>query len=276
MKHGIPEFRLSKELLKNAVDKILELGIETKLNMELGKDFTIEELQNKYDAVFLGFGSNVSSKMNIEGENLEGVFGGNELLEYNNHPNYKGKSVAVSGGGNVAMDTARTIKRLGAKNVYIIYRRAEEQMPAEKLEIEDAKKEGIEFLFQNNIVKIIGENKVEKIELIKTKLEKKEGETRLSPINIEGSNYLLDVDYVVMAVGSKVEEKLVNSLNLELTYNGKIKVDTNNKTSKEKIFAGGDVAAAKSTVAFAARSGRNAAKNIKKSLLNITKSNDEI
>ena len=120
MKHGIPEFRLSKELLKNAVDKILELGIETKLNMELGKDFTIEELQNKYDAVFLGFGSNVSSKMNIEGENLEGVFGGNELLEYNNHPNYKGKSVAVSGGGNVAMDTARTIKKLGAKNVYII------------------------------------------------------------------------------------------------------------------------------------------------------------
>ena len=267
MKHGIPEFRLSKELLKNAVDKILELGIKTKLNMELGKDFTIEELQNKYDAVFLGFGSNVSSKMNIEGENLEGVFGGNELLEYNNHPNYKGKSVAVSGGGNVAMDTARTIKRLGAKNVYVIYRRAEEQMPAEKLEIEDAKKEGIEFLFQNNIVKIIGENKVDKIELIKTKLEKKEGETRLSPINIEGSNYLLDVDYVVMAVGSKVKEKLVNSLNLELTYNGKIKVDTNNKTSKEKIFAGGDVAAAKSTVAFAARSGRNAANNIKEFLL---------
>ena len=209
--------------------------------------------------------------MNIEGENLEGVFGGNELLEYNNHPNYEGKSVAVSGGGNVAMDTARTVKRLGAKNVYVIYRRAEEQMPAEKLEIEDAKKEGIEFLFQNNIVKIIGENKVEKIELIKTKLEKKEGETRLSPVNIEGSNYLLNVDYVVMAVGSKVEEKLVNSLNLELTYNGKIKVDTNNRTSKEKIFAGGDVAATKSTVAFAARSGRNAANNIKEFIKRLIK-----
>lgn len=178
MKHGIPEFRLSKEVLKNAVDKILELGIETKINMELGKDFTIEELQNKYDAVFLGFGSNVSSKMNIEGENLEGVFGGNELLEYNNHPNYEGKSVAVSGGGNVAMDTARTVKRLGAKNVYVIYRRAEEQMPAEKLEIEDAKKEGIEFLFQNNIVKIIDENQSRKNRTNKNKVREKRGRNK--------------------------------------------------------------------------------------------------
>ena len=127
-------------------------------------------------------------------------------------------------------------------------------------------KEGIKIWFQNNIVKINGLEKVENVELIKTKLIQKEGESRLSPVNIEGSNYLLDVDYAVMAVGSKVEEKLVNSLNLELTYNGKIKVDTKNKTSKENVFAGGDVAAAKSTVAFAARSGRNAAKNIKEFL----------
>ncbi len=260
--HGIPKFRLNKQLLKKSIDKILELGIETKLNKELGKDYSLEDLQKQYDAIFLSFGANISSKMNIEGEDLQGVFGGNELLEHNIHPNYEGKSVAVIGGGNVAMDTARTIKKLGAKKVYVIYRRAEEQMPAEKIEIADAKKEGVEFLFKNNIVKILGKNKVEKIELVKTQLKKKEGEDRLSPVNIEGSNYILNMDYVVMAVGSKVEEKLVKELGLELNQVGKIKVDKNNKTSKEKVFAGGDVAAAKSTVAFAARSGRNAAENI--------------
>ena len=263
MKHGIPEFRLSKELLKNTVDKILELGIETKLNMELGKDFTIEELQNKYDAVFLGFGSNFSSKMNIEGENLEGVFGGNELLEYNNHPNYKGKSVAVSGGGNVAMDTARTIKKLGAKNVYIIYRRAEEQMPAERKEIEDAKNEGVDFLFQTNIKKVLGKEKVEKIECIKMDLVKKEGETRLSPVEIEGSNYEMDIDYVIMAVGAKTEEENLTKENVELTERKYVKINENYETSIEKVFAGGDLVGNTATVAWAARDGRNAAEKIR-------------
>lgn len=266
LRRGIPEFRLSKDILDKTIAQILNLDIDVKYGMELGKNLSLDDLKKEYDAIYLAIGANVPTGMKIPGEELNGVYGANTLLEIGNHPDYTNKNVAVIGGGNVAMDAARTIKRMGAKSVKVIYRRAEEQMPAEKLEIEDAKKEGIEFLFQNNIVKIIGENRVEKIELIKTKLEKKEGETRLSPVNIEGSNYLLNVDYVVMAVGSKVEEKLVNSLNLELTYNGKIKVDTNNRTSKEKIFAGGDVAAAKSTVAFAARSGRNAAKNIKEFL----------
>lgn len=262
LKHGIPEFRLDKKLLKQAIDKILELGIQVKLNYELGRDFTLEDLEDTYDAIYLSFGANISSKMNIQGEALEGVYGGNELLEKNTHPNYKGKTVAVIGGGNVAMDTARTIKRLGAKNVYVIYRRAEAQMPAEKLEIADAKKEKIEFLFQNNIVKILGNQKVEKIECIKTELKKKEGEDRLSPVDIEGSNYILDVDYVVMAVGSKVQENIVNNLGLELNERGKIKIDSKNKTSKKKVFAGGDLAGTKGTVAWAARSGRNAAYSI--------------
>ncbi len=260
--HGIPDFRLDKKLLKKAIDKILKLGIQTKLNCKLGKDFTLEDLESTYDAVYLSFGANISSKMNIPGENLQGVYGGNELLEKNSHPDYKGKKVAVIGGGNVAMDTARTIKRLGAKNVYVIYRRSEAQMPAEKIEIADAKKEGIEFLFQNNIVKILGNKRVEKIECIKTKLKKKEGEDRLSPVDIKGSNYILDMDYVVMAVGSKAEEKIVGKLGLELDKKGKIKIDSKNKTSKEKIFAGGDLAGARGTVAWAARSGRDAANSI--------------
>jgi len=157
LSHGIPEFRLDKEIIVETINKILELGIEVKTNIELNKDITLEQLEKEYDAIFLGFGANISAKMQIPGENLEGVFGGNELLETNKHPNYLEKNVAVIGGGNVAIDTARTIKRLGAKTVKVIYRRAEEQMPAEKKEIEFAKSEGIEFLFQTNILKILGD-----------------------------------------------------------------------------------------------------------------------
>lgn len=190
--HGIPDFRLPREVVEKTIEKILDLGVETKLNQELGRDFEIEDLAKKYDAVFVAIGANIPAKMNVEGENLNGVYGGNYLLEYNKHPNYTGKKVAIIGGGNVAMDSARTIKKLGASEVYVIYRRAEEQMPAEKKEIAGAKKEGIEFLFQTNIVKILGTEKVEKLECIKTELVKKEGENRLSPVNIEGSNFSLD------------------------------------------------------------------------------------
>lgn len=266
MNHGIPAFRLDKDLLKSAVQKILDLGIKVKLNSELGKDFTLEDLCKKYDAVYLGFGANISSKMGIPGEDLEGVYGGNELLENKTHPNYEGKTVVVSGGGNVAMDTSRTVKRLGAKKVIVIYRRSEAEMPAEKKEIQEAREEGVEFLFQNNIIAIHGDKKVEKIECVKTELVQKEGETRKSPVNIEGSNYFIDIDYIMMAVGSKPEDKVVSSLGLELNSRGRIKVDENNMTSKEGVFAGGDLAGAKSTVAWAARSGRDSAEGIIKYL----------
>lgn len=259
LNHGIPEFRLPKEILKKTVHQIIDLGIDVIKGVELGKDYSIEELKENYDAIYLGIGANVSTKMNIEGEDLDGVYGGNELLENNIHPDYTNKCVAVIGGGNVAMDTARTIKKLGAKKVSVIYRRAEEQMPAERKEIEDAKNEGIEFLFQNNIVKIMGDKKVEEIECIKTELKKKEGEDRLSPVNIEGSNYIMDMDYVVMAVGSKPEEELLNKINVKLNKWGRIETDENNMTSQDKVFDGGDIAGAKSTVAWAARSGRDAA-----------------
>ena len=259
--HGIPEFRLPKEIVKQTVQKVIDLGLEVKYNMELGKNITLQELEKQYDAIFLAFGANITTKMGVEGEELEGVYGGNQLLEHNNHPDYKGKKVGIIGGGNVAMDCARTIKRLGAQEVKVIYRRAEEQMPAEVKEIQEAKEEGIEFLFQNNIVKILGENKVEKVELIKTELVQKEGETRKVPINIPNSNYIIDIDYIVMALGSKPEE-FVNTLGLELNKWGYINIDEQNRTSNPKIFAGGDLAGAKGTVAWAARSGRNAANAI--------------
>ena len=260
--HGIPEFRLPKDIVKKTVQNILDLGVEVKYNQELGKNILLEDLEKQYDAIFLSIGANVSSKMGVEGEALEGVYGGNELLEYKLHPNYRGKKVAVVGGGNVAMDCARTIKRLGAEDVKVIYRRAREQMPAVDKEIEDAMKEGIKFLFQNNITKIIGTNKVEKVELIKTDLVQKEGETRLVPVNVEGSNYIIEMDYIVMALGSKAD-KIVSNLGLQLNRWGNIEVNEKYQTSNPKIYAGGDIAGVKSTVAWAANSGREAAKNIK-------------
>lgn len=265
--HGIPEFRLPREVVEKTIEKILDLGVETKLNQELGRDFEIEDLAQKYDAVFVAIGANIPAKMNVEGEGLEGVYGGNYLLEYNKHPDYNGKKVAIIGGGNVAMDSARTIKKLGASEVYVIYRRAEEQMPAEKKEIADAKKEGIEFLFQTNIVKILGKEKVEKLECIKTELVKKEGENRLSPVNIEGSNFILDMDYVVMATGSKPENNIIEKF--ERNEYGYIKIDENMQTSINKVFAGGDIVGQKATVAWASRSGRDAAEKILKITCNI-------
>lgn len=264
--YGIPEFRLPRDILEKTINKITSIPrIKVKTNKELGKDFNLQELSNNYDAVFLAIGSNISSKMNIEGEKLEGVYGANELLENKVFPDFKDKKVAVIGGGNVAMDAARTIKRLGAKETYIIYRRAEEQMPAEKKEIEEAKEEKIEFLFQNNIVKIIpkdNEKRVGKIECIKTELVQKEEGKRPSPVDIEESNYLLDMDYVIMAIGSKTEENILKEQGIELNEKGYIKVDENYKTNIENVYAGGDVIGTKATVAWAARIGRNIAEVI--------------
>ena len=259
--HGIPEFRLPKEIVKQTVQKVVDLGLEVKYNQELEKDFTLHELVEEYDAIFLAFGANITTKMGVEGETLDGVYGGNQLLEYQSHPDYTNKKVAIIGGGNVAMDCARTIKRLGAQEVKVIYRRAEEQMPAETKEIQEAKEEGIEFLFQNNIVKISGKEKVEQVELIKTELVQKEGETRKVPVNIENSNYIIDIDYIIMALGSE-PEGFVKKLGLKLNKWGRIQIDEKNRTSNSKVFAGGDIAGAKGTVAWAARSGRDAAYSI--------------
>ena len=263
---GIPSFRLPKDIVEKTVKDILDLGIEVKYNKELGKNFELKDIENSYDAIFLSIGANVSSMMGVEGEALEGVYGGNELLEYNLHPAYNGKKVIVVGGGNVAMDCARTIKRLGAKEVTVVYRRAEEQMPAERKEISEAKNEGIKFAFQNNVVKILGDGKVKAVELIKTKLVQKDGETRLSPVNIEDSNYQVDVDYIIMALGSKPQD-YIKDLGLTLNKWGNVAIDSEYKTSNPKIYSGGDLAGIKGTVAWAANSGREAAKSIIKNLL---------
>ena len=262
LSHGIPEFRLDKEALEGTIQKVLNLGVNVEYHKELGINITLEDLTQKYNAVFIAVGANIPYKMGVPGEELKGVYGGNTLLEKFDHPNYENKNVAVIGGGNVAMDCARTINKMGANKVTVIYRRAEEQMPAEKKEIADAKNEGVEFLFQTNLVKIHGSNKVEQIECVKTKLVPKEGEKRLVPVNIEDSNFKMEMDYVVMALGSSPEYKVVNKLGLELTESGYIKVDENYKTSMENVFAGGDIVGSKKTVAWAARNGRDVAQKI--------------
>lgn len=263
--HGIPDFRLPKKIIKDTINKILDLGIKVELNKELGKDILIDELKENYDAVLLCFGANISTKMGVEGEELDGVYGANELLEYEDYPDFFGKTIAVIGGGNTAMDTARTINKKGAKNVFIIYRRDRKEMPAEDAEVDAAIDEGIFILFQNNIVKIIGKEHVEKVECIRTELIEVKG-GRAKPVDREGTNHILEVDYVVMALGSKPEEKIVKSLGLDIDEWGYIKVDENNQTSMKKVFAAGDLVGAKHTVAWASRSGREAAENILKEI----------
>lgn len=261
LRYGIPRFRLEEEILEKQISKIIDLGINMKTNCSLGKEILLDDLEKEYDAIFLSFGANVSRKMNIPGESLNGVFGGNELLEDSEHPNYEDKNVFICGGGNVAIDSARTIKKLGAKNVTIIYRRTEEEMPAEKKEIKAAKEENINFLFNTNLINIIGDNKVREIECIKTKYD---DNNKL--INIENSNFKIEADYVVMALGSTMQKELVQELKIDIDEKEKIKVHEDNKTSREKVFVGGDLVSDKKTVAWAALSGRNAAQNIKKYL----------
>ena len=259
LRYGIPDFRLNKSILDKTINKIISLGINVEYNKELGNNIKLDELQNLYDDVFISIGANISWKMGIPGEELQGVYGGNSLLEKNLHPDYNGKKVVVIGGGNVAMDCARTIKKMGASSVIVAYRRAREQMPAESNEIDDALNEGVEFLYQTNIVKVLGNEQVEKVECVKTELVQKEGETRLSPVDIPESNYFIDVDYVIMAIGSMPDKKIVNNLGLELNRKGYIQVDENYETSIKNVYAGGDIIGEKATVAWAAKSGRDVA-----------------
>ena len=261
--HGIPAFRLNKDLVKKAIDKILDLGIEVHTNMTLGKDFNLDEVKDKYDAIFLGIGANVSEMMKIPGEDLTGVYGGNELLEKAIHPDYTDKKVFVIGGGNVAMDVARTVKRLGAKEVTILYRRDEADMPAEKVEIKETVLDDVKFLYKTKLVKILGEDKVQKIECIKTKLNDEE-----KYVDVDGSNFILDADYVMMAIGSKADDDVLDTLGLERKENGYLSTNDNDQTSDEKIFAAGDLTGTKSTVAWACRKGRDAAYSIMEYLEN--------
>lgn len=250
--HGIPEFRLPKKIVTQVTNNIVNMGIDVKYNMTLGKDIKITDLKRKYDAIFIGIGANISNKMHIEGEKLNGVYGANEYLEKKLKINFKNKTVVISGGGDVSMDTARTIIRNGASKVYIIYRRSEEKMPSDKDEIEAAKKDGIEFIYETNIVNINGRKNVTSVDVCKTEV------VNNKVIDKNDVKYVIPCNYVIMAIGSHTDN-VVRKLNINIDRKGFIQIDKDGRTSSKKIFAGGDVAGIKSTVAWAHRSGRNAA-----------------
>lgn len=266
--YGIPDFRLDRDVLKSTIQKIIDLGVNVKLNCELGKNIQIFDLQREYDAIYLCFGAN-EPNITFEGEN---VLSGNKLLEeYNKlkekneeaelEKKFASKNVVINGGGNVAIDAARTLKRMNA-NTTVVYRRSEKEMPAEEKEISMAKNENVKFNFQNNIISF----KNKKLELIKTELIKKEGESRAYPVNIENTNYFIDCDYLILATGSRANSKLIKKLNIETNEKGYIKVNDDYKTSLDKVYAGGDLIGTKQTVAWAARNGRDVAFKIIESL----------
>ncbi len=274
--YGIPEFRLPKAIVQKEVDALKSLGVEIMTNMVIGKVLSIDELMEMgYEAVFVGSGAGLPRFMGIEGEALIGVCSANEYLtrinlmkgyldEYDT-PVIKSKAVAVVGGGNVAMDAARSAMRMGAEKVYIVYRRSETEMPARLEEVHHAKEEGIEFLTLNNPVKIIPDEngRVKAMECIKMELGEPDESGRRSPIAVEGSNYELPVDTVVMSIGTSPNPLIRTTTHgLEANKRGCLVVNEDMLTTREGVYAGGDTVTGAATVILAMGAGKTAAKSI--------------
>ena len=282
--YGIPEFRLPKAIVQKEVDNLKALGVKVETNMVIGRVITVEELMKEYNfkAVFIGSGAGLPKFMNIPGESLKGVYSANEFLTRSNlmkaylddshTPIQRGKCVAVVGGGNVAMDAARTAKRLGAE-VHIIYRRGEEELPARREEIEHAKEEGIIFDLLTNPTRILPtptQNPRDKeygfvsgIECIKMELGEPDASGRRAPKEVAGSEFVLPVDCVIMSLGTSPNPLLkATTPNLETLRRGEIAVDENGKTSIEGVYCGGDAATGAATVIKAMGAGKISAKAI--------------
>ncbi|MGB9928852.1 MAG: NADPH-dependent glutamate synthase [Methanosarcina sp.] len=276
LSYGIPEFRLPKEIVGQEVEYIKQLGVEFKPNYIIGRIKTLDELCEEFDAVFLGTGAGLPTFMEIPGENLSGVYSANEFLTRVNlmkayDPEYdtkvrRGKHVVVVGGGNVAMDAARSALRLGAEEVSIVYRRGEEEMPARREEIEHAKEEGIIFRLLTNPVRIFGDEKfnVSGIELIKMELGEPDKSGRRSPVPVEGSEFTIPADVVVIAIGTSPNPIIFKgSEGLEQSKRGTVVAnEETGATSKCGVFAGGDVVTGAATVISAMGAGKKAAKAI--------------
>lgn len=271
--YGIPEFRLPKAIVQHEIDNLTNMGVHIMTNMVIGRVLSIDELMGMgYEAVFVGSGAGLPRFMDIEGEGLVGVYSANEYLTRINlmkaykddyeTPIMKSKNVAVVGGGNVAMDAARSAMRLGAEHVYIVYRRSMDELPARKEEVHHAQEEGIEFLVLNNPVKIVGDENghVKGMECIKMELGEPDASGRRRPIPIEGSNFILDVDTAIMSIGTS-PNPLIRSTTpgLETNDHGCLIVDENESTTKEGVYAGGDAVTGAATVILAMGAGKKAA-----------------
>lgn len=272
--YGIPEFRLPKDIVRKEIDYLKSMDVEIKVNMVMGKILTIDDLfDDSFKAVFISTGAGLPYFMDIPGENLNGVYSANEYLTRSNlmkaykfpesdTPIMKGEKVAVIGGGNVAMDSARTALRLGAKHVYLIYRRSEVEMPARNEEIEHAKEEGIDLKILNNPVEIIGKDGwADRIKVIRMELGEPDDSGRRRPVPVKGSEYDIDVDVVVMAIGQGPNPLFTSTIpELKLNSRGNIAADPETgKTSVKGVFAGGDIVTGAATVILAMGAGRKAA-----------------
>ena len=288
--YGIPEFRLPKAIVAREVEGLKDLDVDIETNVIIGKTLTVDELFDEmgFEAVFIGSGAGLPMFMNIPGESLKGVFSANEYLTRSNlmkayledpkTPIMKGGKVAVVGGGNVAMDAARTALRLGAEHVYIVYRRSMEELPARKEEVEHAIEEGIDFRLLNNPVEILGFNNpddprdpkngfVKGIKCIKMELGEPDASGRRRPIPVEGSEFELEVDAVIMALGTRPNPLIKNTTKgLEVNRKGGFVVDEDGLTSREAVYAGGDAVTGAATVISAMGAGKLAAASIDKYL----------
>ena len=270
LSYGIPEFRLPKRVVQAEIDSLKAMGAEIVTNAVIGKSYTLEDLKEKFDYVFLGTGAGLPSFMDIPGEGLNGVSSANEFLTRVNlmkamdpdsiTPVQRGKNVVVVGAGNVAMDAARTAMRLGADNVTVVYRRSREEMPARKEEIEHAEEEGIRFMLLTSPVEILGTDKVEGMRVIKMRLTEPDERGRRRPVPIENSEFEIACDQVIMALGTSPNPILKRSApDLETDAKGVIKVDENGLTSIPRVYAGGDAATGAATVILAMSAGKRAA-----------------
>lgn len=289
--YGIPEFRLPKTIVAKEVETLKALGVDVQTNVVIGKTLTIDELfEDGFEAVFIGSGAGLPNFMGIPGESLKGVYSANEFLTRSNlmksylddpeTPIMKGGNVAVVGGGNVAMDAARTALRLGAEKVYIVYRRSMEELPARKEEVEHAIEEGIEFKLLNNPIEILGYNNpddkfdskngfVTGMKCIKMELGEPDEKGRRRPVPIENSEFVLDVDTVIISIGTSPNPLIKNTTaGLEVNSRGGIIVNEDGITSREAVYAGGDAVTGAATVISAMGAGKTAARAIDEYLSN--------
>ncbi len=274
--YGIPQFRLPKEIVQVEIDNLVAMGVKIVNNAVIGKSETVDELfEDGFEAVYIGSGAGLPQFLHIPGENLLGVYSANEILTRTNlmkayrddydTPLKHFHNVAVVGGGNVAMDAARVAKRLGDGHVYITYRRGMDELPARKEEVEHAVAEGIEFQLLNNPVSVVGDEngRVTGIELIRQELGEPDEKGRRSPVPVEGSNWVLPCDAVIIAIGTSPNPLIRSTTpNLNITRKGAIETDENGKTSREGIFCGGDAATGAATVILAMGAGKTGAKSI--------------
>lgn len=273
--YGIPEFRLPKAIVQREVDGLKSMGVDIETNVVVGRSISVDDILDKYDAVFIGSGAGLPRFMGIEGENLKGVSSANEFLTRINlmkaykddsrTPVQHGKRVAVVGGGNVAMDAARCAKRLGAEHVSIIYRRSMEELPARAEEVENAVEEQIEFKTLMNPTRIIGDENgnVIGIECVNMELGEPDESGRRRPVEISGSEHVMDVDSVIIAIGTSPNPLIKSTtMGLDVDKRGCIVADENGQTSREGVFAGGDTVTGAATVIKAMGAGKASAKAI--------------